>query len=191
MSADQTPQAPAAGSQPAADGPTASPRIFFPEQPAVPAPPPGSQLPPPPVQFQLPPPPARPTTPPGRELRQQALAATFFGLIGLLALATANQAGHASYLIIFALVIGAAAVLLGIWALRRAQRAATMRPRGAIAGIVMGSACVLLSGLAFMGIIFARQLASYEQCMNNAPTSASQQVCTQRLMNSLEHHRGS
>jgi Na+/proline symporter len=129
---------------------------------------------------------SRRTAPPRRELRQRALAAAIFGLLGLIALSAANQAGHASYLVGFALIIGAAGCVLGISAVVRARRDETIRPRGSVAGIIMGAVCVVLSLLAFVGIIFARQLTSYESCMNNATTNAAQQACTQQLMRAVQ-----
>jgi hypothetical protein len=195
-----------AGSEPAGE----TPRLYFPDQPAVPPPPP--QAPPPPGQFPpdpagswqpgkpgrrggpptpaRPPRPSRPTAPPRRELRQRALAATIFALLSLLALVAANQAGHASYLVIFALVIAVAACVLGASAARRARREDTARPRGSVAGIILGAVAIILSLVALLGIIFARQLTNYEQCMNNAQTTAAQQACEHRLLQSVQSHYG-
>jgi predicted PurR-regulated permease PerM len=130
--------------------------------------------------------PGRPTAPPRRELRQQALAAAVFGLLGLLALSAVSQAGHALYLVAFALVIGAAACVLGVSAGRRARREDTVRPRGSVAAIILGAVSVVLALFAMVGIAFNQQLTSYEQCMNNAVTTAAQHACTQQLLHAVE-----
>jgi hypothetical protein len=145
---------------------------------------------PPPPAPARPPRPARPTAPPRRELRQRALAATVFALLSLFALVAANRAGHAIYLVIFALVVAVAACVLGASAGRRARREDTMRPRGSVAGIVLGSVAIILALLALLGIVFARQLTSYEQCMHNAQSTAAQQVCTHHLLQSVQSHYG-
>jgi hypothetical protein len=152
-----------------------------------PQPPPGTY---PPPEFRPAPArpqrPSRPAAPPRRELRQQALAASVFGLLGLLALTAANQAGHALYLVVFALVIGAAGCVLGISAGRRARREATMRPRGSVAAIVLGAVTIVLSLFAIIGIAYSQQLTTYEQCMKNATTTAAQQACTHQLMHAVQ-----
>jgi uncharacterized membrane protein len=178
LSADQTPPAP----------PETLPRLFFPDQPAVPPPPPGQA--PPPVRPVPARPQGRPTGVPRRELRQQALAATVFGLLSLLALTAANQAGHAIYLVVFALLIGAVAAVLGISAGRRAHREGAARPRGSVAGIVLGVVSVILALMALVVLTFSRQFASYEQCVNNATTPAAQQACTHQLLQAVQSRYG-
>ncbi|HEX3492347.1 MAG TPA: hypothetical protein VHU92_23580, partial [Streptosporangiaceae bacterium] len=190
LSADQTPSSPATGTEPAAGTRPGLPRLFFPEEPAVPpqgapppqgppqsvppqgtpppppglAPPPSGtwQAPPPPGTWQAPPPPGawqpppswqppgppaparaqRPTEQPRRELRHRAAAAMIFGLLSLLALSATGEVTHAGYLIAFALVIGLAALVLGITAARRARLEDTMRPRGSVAAIILGSVAI-------------------------------------------------
>ncbi|HUZ27054.1 MAG TPA: hypothetical protein VMV07_25165 [Streptosporangiaceae bacterium] len=127
---------------------------------------------------------------PRRELRQRALAAAIFGLLSLLALAAANQAGHASYLVGFALVVGVAAGVLGASAARRARQEDAARPPGSVAAVILGVVSVVLSLLAFVGIIFARQLTTYEQCTNNATSNAAQQACARELLHAIQSHPG-
>jgi hypothetical protein len=119
---------------------------------------------------------------PRRELRQQALAAAIFGLLSLLALTAANQAGHALYLVLFALVIGLAATVLGISAGNRAHRESAVRPRGSVAAIVLGVISVVLALMASVVLLFPHRFANYEQCMNNAATTSAQQDCTDQLL---------
>ncbi|HEU5419249.1 MAG TPA: hypothetical protein VFV41_16275 [Streptosporangiaceae bacterium] len=164
--------------------------MFFPDQPAVPPPPPGAVPPPAP----RPPAPAaarpKPAGVPRRELRQRALAAAIFGLLSLLALTAANQAGHAIYLVVFALVVGLGATVLGITAGARAHREGAVRPRGSVAGIVLGVISVVLSLMALVVLAIPHQVQNYEQCMNNASTSAQAQTCMNHLLQAVQSHYG-
>jgi uncharacterized membrane protein len=109
-------------------------------------------------------------------------------VLSLLALATANKAGHASYLVSFALVVAVAACVLGISSSRRARREDTARPRGSVAAVILGVISIVLSLLAFVAIIYSRQLTTYEQCVRNATTNAAQQTCTRQLMHAIDPH---
>jgi hypothetical protein len=274
VSADQPPQAPVAGSEPAAGTGSGLPRLYFPDEPAVPPPgttpqlrpgpadpggsggpplgpdsrgsadrpaPPESVPPPAPPSGWSPPPPtagppagwtqgppagqqppaqqwgqptgqqpqwgqqpgwtppgsgpgrpqrpARPTAPPRRELRQRAAAAAFFGLLALLALTAANEVHRPLYLVIFSMVIGAGAAVLGISAAVRARKDNTRRPPGSVAAIVLGVISILLAGISVLAIVFARQLSNYEQCMNNASTSAAKQACANQMLQSIQNGR--
>jgi hypothetical protein len=133
---------------------------------------------------------SRPTARPRQELRHRAVAATIFGLLSLLALSAANQAGHASYLVAFALAVGVAACVLGITAARRARREDTALPRGSITGIVLGTVSIGLALLAIVAMVFTQQLTSYEQCMHSAATTPAQQSCTRQLLRAVQTHYG-
>jgi hypothetical protein len=109
-----------------------------------------------------------------------------FGLLSLLALSAANEVSHVGYLITFALVVGLAALVLGISAARRARLEDTMRPRGSVAAIILGSVSLALAALALVGLVFTKQLTNYEQCMNNAHGTAAQQTCTRQLLHAME-----
>lgn len=111
-----------------------------------------------------------------------------FGLLSLLALSAANEVSHVGYLITFAMVIGLAALVLGISAARRARLEETMRPRGSVAAIILGAVSIALAVLALIGLVFAHQLTNYEQCLNNARGTAAQQACTQQLIHAIQHH---
>jgi peptidoglycan/LPS O-acetylase OafA/YrhL len=134
--------------------------------------------------------PTRPTAAPRRELRQRAAAATIFGLLSLLALSGAAQANHALYLVIFALAVGLAAGVLGVSAAIGARRESTARPRGAVAGVILGGMSIALSLLAIVAIVFSSQLTNYEQCVNKAHTTAAQQACTRQMLKSVQSHYG-
>lgn len=114
-------------------------------------------------------------------MRQRAVAALILGLLSLLSLLAIGSIFdfHRSlYLVIFALAVGISACWIGFTAMRRSQRALTMRPRGAVAGIVLGAIGALLS--AFVLVFFAafwQQLNTYSQCLNQAQTPSAQQAC--------------
>jgi multisubunit Na+/H+ antiporter MnhB subunit len=91
------------------------------------------------------------------------------------------------YLVIFALVVGIGACWLGITAMRRARRAVSVRPRGAVAAIVLGVIGALLSAALLLAFaLFWNQLNSFSQCENEANTPSAQQTC----VNQLDHSMG-
>src|ERR1700735_1856981 len=89
-------------------------------------------------------PPPRPSSPPSVAVQQRAWTAMAMGTLSLLGLFLASGLRHAVYVIAGTLVIGAVAAWLGGTARSQARRAGTGRPRGAVAGMVLG-----LPGLAF------------------------------------------
>jgi hypothetical protein len=198
LSADQTPPAPRDGEDPPPAG--TPPRLFFPDEPAVPprtgppagAPPrptPPVTPPPPPQPPPRPPRPpraGRPTAPPRRDLQHRALAAAVFGLISLFALSAANLVEHALYLVAFSVVVGLVAIVAGVSASRRARKEETARPRGSLAAVILGALSIALSALVAVGIVFATQITAYEQCYNTAPSAAAKQACAQKFTQSVQ-----
>jgi hypothetical protein len=90
------------------------------------------------------------------------------------------------YLVIFALAVGIGACWFGITALRRARRGGTMRPRGAVAGIVIGAIGALVSTLLLVGFVaFWPQLNNFSQCLQSANTPSAQQACQDQLDRSV------
>jgi ABC-type amino acid transport system permease subunit len=90
------------------------------------------------------------------------------------------------YLLIFALVVGIVACWFGITAMQRARRAGTMRPRGAVAGIVIGVIGALVSMLLLVGIVaFWPQFNDFSRCMQSANTPSAQQACQDQLNRSV------
>jgi len=134
----------------------------------------------------------RPTKPPRREVSQRALAALIFGLLALFAvLGAAANLQRGVYLAIFSVVIGPAACLLGITALRRARKDATLRPRGAIAGTILGSmAGVLGLSTLMMFLLFPAQLTQYNRCLTLAQTPAARQACITQFYRSVTGRPG-
>jgi len=120
-------------------------------------------------------------------MRQHALAAVVLGVLSLLALLGIGSNFHRGiYLVFFSLAVGICSCWFGAAATRKARRAVTMRPRGAVAGIVLGAIGAVLS--IFMLIAFAmywQQLNSFSQCVNAANTPSAQQACLDQLHRSV------
>jgi predicted PurR-regulated permease PerM len=114
------------------------------------------------------------------------------GLLSLLALFLASGLRHAIYVVIATLVIGGLAAWLGSTAVSQARKSRTGRPRGAVAGIVLG-----LLGLAFSGLtlivfaLFWNQLSTYWTCTSGANTVAAQQACQHQLSQTIGNDFGS
>lgn len=114
------------------------------------------------------------------------------GLLSLLTLFLASGLRHAIYVVIATLVIGALAAWLGSTAVSQARKGRTGRPRGAVAGIVLG-----LLGLAFSGLtlivfaLFWSQLSTYWACTSGANTVTAQQACQHQLSQTISNEFGS
>src|SRR5580704_14518042 len=134
-----------------------------------------------------PPRPAQPLRPPEPVMRQRAIAALILGMLSLLALLGVSSNFHRGvYLVIFALAVGVAACWFGITAMRKARLAVTMRPRGAVAGIVLGVIGALLSAVLLIAFAaFWQQLNSFSQGLNQATTPSAQQACLSQLHRSV------
>ena len=113
------------------------------------------------------------------------------GLLSLLALFLASGQRHSVYVVIATLVIGALAAWLGSTAVSQARKSRTGRPRGAVAGIVLG-----LLGLAFSGLmlivfaLFWNQLSAYWNCSGAANTLTAQQACQHQLSRTISNDFG-
>jgi amino acid transporter len=94
------------------------------------------------------------------------------------------------YLLIFSAVIGVAACVIGITAVRKARRTGSYRPRAAVGGIIIGALAALLSiPILATYLAFPRQVNNYVKCLNQAQTSGSQQACMDKFYRSI--HLGS
>jgi uncharacterized membrane protein len=90
------------------------------------------------------------------------------------------------YLVFFALAVGICACWFGITAMRKARNSASMRPRGAFAGTVLGVIGVLLSIILLIAFAaFWKQLTSFSQCLSQANTPSAQQACVNQLHRSV------
>ena len=114
------------------------------------------------------------------------------GVLSLLGLFLASGLRHAIYVVAGTLVIGAVAAWLGSTAMSQARRGRTTRPRGAVAGIVLGGLGLAFSGLAL--IVFAMfwtQLSAYWNCTSGANTLTAQQACQHQLSHTISNEFGS
>jgi hypothetical protein len=125
--------------------------------------------------------------PPDSALRQRAVAALSLGFLSLLGLALGLGNLRRGILVAaVALVFGLTAIWLGATASKRARRSGTARPRGAIAGVVLGSLGLAFSALWLLVlVVFWPQLSAYYNCMASANTNAAQQVCHTQFTNSI------
>ena len=131
--------------------------------------------------------PGRQLPPPDSALRQRAVAALSLGFLSLLGLALGLGNLRRGILVAaVALVFGLTAIWLGATASKRARRSGTARPRGAIAGVVLGSRGLAFSALWLLVlVVFWPQLSAYYNCMASANTNAAQQVCHTQFTNSI------
>jgi hypothetical protein len=141
-----------------------------------------------------PPGPSQPLRPPEPTTRQRAIAALSLGVLSLLALLAAVgndfNVHRGIFLVIFALAVSIGACWFGITAMRRARLSVTMRPRGAVAGIVLGVIGFLLSGIMTLGMVaYWPQLNTFSQCLHEANTPSAQQGCLNQLDRSVEFGR--
>jgi predicted PurR-regulated permease PerM len=115
------------------------------------------------------------------------VAALILGVLSVLALLGVGTNFHRGiYLVFFALAVGIGACWLAITAMRRARRSVSMRPRGAVAGMVLGIIGALLSVVLLLAFAaFWHQLTSFSQCLNEANTPSAQQACVNQLHRSV------
>jgi uncharacterized membrane protein YuzA (DUF378 family) len=120
-------------------------------------------------------------------MRQRAVAALILGVLSVLALlGVGSNFSRGIYLVIFGLVVGVSACWFGFSAIRKARLSVTMRPRGAVAGIVFGVIGALLSIILLVAFAaFWQQLNSFSQCLNQANTPSAQQACVDQLHRSV------
>jgi hypothetical protein len=133
----------------------------------------------------------RPTKPPGRELRQRAIASLVLGLLSLVALfGLGADLSRGVWLLLFSAVIGTGSSVIGITAVVKARRTGTFRPGGAIGGIVLGAFAVLISvSIIITYLEFPTSVNNYVKCVNQAQTSTQQHACVTKFRRSI--HLGS
>jgi hypothetical protein len=127
-------------------------------------------------------------------VRQRAHAALFLAVLSVIAvlgMLTRFDTHRGVYLVIFSLIVGIAACWLGVTAMRRARRSASMRPRGALLGTVFGAIGALLSAsLLIILAVFWGQLTSYSRCLGAANTLTARHACLNQLNHSLNGEIG-
>ena len=102
-------------------------------------------------------------------------------------LGAAGNIHRGIYLVIFTLIAGPGACVLGITAMRRARRSGTWRPRGAIGATIIGTLSTILGILTLAAFtLFSQQLSAYSQCLSQAQTTSAQQACLSQLQRSID-----
>jgi hypothetical protein len=134
-----------------------------------------------------PPGPGRPLRPPESAVRQRAVAAVLLSVLSLLALLGVGTNFHRGiYLVIFSFLVGLSAVWFGVTASKRARRSVTMRPRGAVAGTVLGIIGAAISAVLLIAFAaFWPQLNTFSRCLDAANTPSAQQACLNQLHRSV------
>jgi peptidoglycan/LPS O-acetylase OafA/YrhL len=143
--------------------------------------------PPPPPESPFLRPAPRPQLPPADPaVRQRAWAALALAALSLLTMMLMSNIQRGIYVVSVALAVAAVAVALAVSAMSAARRAGARRPRGAVAGTVLGVIGFVLSAFALAAfLIFHTQLDQYATCMNGAITNSQQQACQTQLNNSI------
>jgi MFS family permease len=126
--------------------------------------------------------------PPEQSVRHRAIAALILGVLSLLSLLGIGTNYHrAVWLVIFGVLVGINACWFAVTAMRAARRSATMRPRGAVAGVVLGGLGALLGALVLLFFaVYWSQLNTFSQCVNGANTPNAQQACLNQLHRSVK-----
>jgi hypothetical protein len=107
-------------------------------------------------------------------------------LLSLITMLLIGNLERAVYVVGVALAVAVVALILTITALSAAKRDGTRRPRGAVAGVVLGVLGALFSAFALVGfLVFWSQLMQYAHCMNGASTVATRSACQQQFDNSV------
>jgi hypothetical protein len=119
------------------------------------------------------------------------VAALALAILSLLAMVLIGNLQRAAPVAAVALAVAVIALVLAVSAMSAAKRAGTRRPRGALAGLVLGIIGLLFSGFALVGfLVFGAQLDQYSACMSAANTVAEQQACQTQLNNAITHRIG-
>jgi hypothetical protein len=129
----------------------------------------------------------RPQLPPAAPaLQQRAGAGLVLALLSLIAIVLIGNLERAVYVVGVALAVAVVALILAISSLSAAKRDRTQRPRGAVAGVLLGGTGALVSAFALIGfLMFWSQIMQYAHCVNGSSTAATQNACKQQFNNSL------
>jgi predicted tellurium resistance membrane protein TerC len=132
-------------------------------------------------------PPPRPQLPPASPaLQQRGWAALALSVLSLLAMTAVGNVQRGVYVVAVALAVAIGGLVLAFTTMSAARRERTRRPRGVLAGAVLGVIATVLCAFVLGGfLIFWTQLHQYANCMNAANTTASQTACQNQLNNSV------
>jgi hypothetical protein len=141
---------------------------------------------PPPRSPFLAPPPRPQLPPPSPALQQRGWAALTLSVLSLLAMTAIGNIQRGVYVVAVALAVAIAGLVLAFTTMSAAKRAGTRRPRGVLAGAVLGVIGTVLCAFVLAGfLIFWTQLHQYANCENAANTTATQTTCQNELNNSV------
>jgi hypothetical protein len=138
-----------------------------------------------PPEAPLPRPPADP------RFAQRGPAGLILAILSLIAMLFIGNLQRGATVAAVALVVALVALALVIPALRAAKRGRTLRPRGALGGLVLGLVGALFSGSALIGFtVFGPQVDAYGRCLDAATTSSQHQACQTQLENAIDKRVG-
>jgi hypothetical protein len=134
-------------------------------------------------------PPPRPPADP--RFAQYGPAGLILAILSLIAMLFIGNLQRGATVAGVALVVALVALVLVIPALRAARRGGTLRPRGAMGGLVLGLAGALFSGSALIGFtVFGPQVDAYGRCLSAATTSSQHQACQSQLEKAIDKRVG-
>jgi uncharacterized membrane protein len=103
-------------------------------------------------------------------------------VLSLLAMTAIGNVQRGVYVVVVALAVAIAALVLAFTTMSAARRAGTRRPRGVLAGAVLGVIASVLCAFVLAGfLIFWTQLHQYANCENAATSTAAQTACQNGL----------
>ena len=132
-------------------------------------------------------PPRRQLPPPEPPVRQRALTALLLGVLSLIGLMLGlGNLRRGIFVAVLTLIFAAAAIWLGVTAIRKARRGGAARPRWAVGGVVLGCIGLVFSALWLLVLaVFWPQLNTYYNCLGGANTVTAQQACHYQFTKSV------
>ena len=128
---------------------------------------------------------ARPTNP-APEIQQRAWAALMLSVLSLLGITLIGNLSRAVYVLAMTFVFALVALWLAVTAISRARRGGAGRPRGAIAGVVLGVLALGFSGLMLIAFaVLGPQLTQYGKCLTGANTDSARTACQNQFSNAV------
>jgi uncharacterized membrane protein len=107
-------------------------------------------------------------------------------VLSLLAMTAVGNIQRGVSVVAVALAVAIAGLVLAFTTMSAARRAGTRRPRGVMAGAVLGVIGTVLSAFVLAGfLVFWTQLHQYANCENAANTTATQTACQNQLNNAV------
>jgi hypothetical protein len=128
----------------------------------------------------------RPTRRPDRELRQRAIASLVLGILALIAMfGLGADLSRGVFVLIFSAVVGIGSCVIGITAILKARKTGTLRPGGAVGGIVFGALATVISvPILAIYLAYPGALNNYVNCLSQAQNSSQQHACVSKFYRS-------